>query len=98
MNPTRSSQPETNLTIISQHCTRRNGKGYNSTIPPITPYYYQGRYKVAELLHLEALRIRKRVLGETHPDLAQSLNNLIYMTTKGGRCEDSLNPRLRHNI
>ena len=33
-------------------------------------------YKKAETYHLQALEIRKKVLGEEHPDYAASLNNL----------------------
>jgi tetratricopeptide (TPR) repeat protein len=43
-----------------------------------TGYYYksQGRYGEAEPRYLEALAMRKQLLGEAHPDVASSLNNL----------------------
>ena len=42
-----------------------------------------GRYKEAEPFHRQALEIRRRVLGEHHPEFADSLNNLaeLYRTT-----------------
>lgn len=42
-------------------------------------YYEQGQYEEAELLSLKALDIRRRVLGEEHPDTLDSLNNLIEL-------------------
>ena len=38
-----------------------------------------GRYDEAEPLYRQALEIRKAALGETHPDYAQSLNNLAVL-------------------
>ncbi|MEA5503662.1 CHAT domain-containing tetratricopeptide repeat protein [Halotia wernerae UHCC 0503] len=42
-------------------------------------YRIQGRYSDAKLLYLQALNIRKEVLGSEHPDVAQSLNNLAAL-------------------
>ncbi|MEW6498618.1 MAG: tetratricopeptide repeat protein, partial [Cyanobacteriota bacterium] len=42
-------------------------------------YESQGRYDQAELLHIQALALRKRLLGEEHPAVAQSLNNLALL-------------------
>jgi hypothetical protein len=39
-------------------------------------YHSQGRYTEAEPLYLEALDLRKQLLGDNHPDVALSLNNL----------------------
>ena len=36
----------------------------------------QGRYSDAEPLYQRSLEIRKKSLGEDHPDVAGSLNNL----------------------
>jgi len=45
-------------------------------------YYSQGRYGDAEALHKRALAIREPVLGESHPGVADALNNLalVYWT------------------
>ena len=48
-------------------------------------YYSQGRYEEAEPLYLEALDLRKQLLGDNHPDVAQSLNNLAYLYQSQGR-------------
>ncbi|MBK6877860.1 MAG: tetratricopeptide repeat protein [Ignavibacteria bacterium] len=46
-------------------------------------YYYEtGNYEKAELLFVEALRIRKDVLGENHPYYSTSLNNLALLYTE----------------
>ena len=41
--------------------------------------FAQGKYDDAKPLHEEALAIRKKVHGEEHPDVAQSLNNLAVL-------------------
>ena len=38
--------------------------------------FAQGKYDEAEPLYKESLAIRKKVLGDEHPDVAESLNNL----------------------
>jgi tetratricopeptide (TPR) repeat protein len=48
-------------------------------------YSSQGRYPEAEPLYLEALDLRKRLLGDNHPDVATSLNNLAYLYKSQGR-------------
>jgi tetratricopeptide (TPR) repeat protein len=48
-------------------------------------YYSQGRYTEAEPLYLEALDLRKRLLGDNHPDVAASLNNLAGLYKSQGR-------------
>jgi tetratricopeptide (TPR) repeat protein len=48
-------------------------------------YESQGRYKEAEPLYLEALDLRKRLLGDNHPSVALSLNNLAYLYQSQGR-------------
>ena len=39
----------------------------------------QGKYDEAEPLYREALDIRKKVFGDEHPNVAQSLNNLASL-------------------
>lgn len=39
-------------------------------------YRYQGKYEQAEEKHLQALSMRRRLLGTEHPDVANSLKNL----------------------
>ncbi len=48
-------------------------------------YNLQGRYAEAEPLHLQALAIRQRQLGDDHPGVANSLNNLAYLYNLQGR-------------
>ncbi|NJK49550.1 tetratricopeptide repeat protein [Candidatus Gracilibacteria bacterium] len=48
-------------------------------------YYAQGRYNEAEPLFQQALELRKRLLGENHPDVATSLNNLALLYKAQGR-------------
>ena len=52
-----------------------------------TGHYYdnQGRYGEAEPLYQDALAMRKRLLGDEHPDVASSLNNLASLYNKQGR-------------
>jgi tetratricopeptide (TPR) repeat protein len=56
-----------------------------------TGYYYesQGRYEEAEPLYLDALAMRKRLLGEAHPAVANSLNNLAALYASQGRYEEA---------
>jgi tetratricopeptide (TPR) repeat protein len=50
-------------------------------------YNSQGKYEEAEPLHLQALELRQRLLGENHPDVATSLNNLALLYNSQGRYE-----------
>ncbi|NJR57900.1 MAG: tetratricopeptide repeat protein [Cyanobacteria bacterium CRU_2_1] len=45
----------------------------------------QGRYSEAEPLSLRSLSIREQQLGEQHPDVASSLNNLVGLYQSQGR-------------
>lgn len=42
-------------------------------------YTNTGDYNKAELLYLQAIEVRKKMLGETHPDYAVSLSNLATL-------------------
>jgi tetratricopeptide (TPR) repeat protein len=48
-------------------------------------YDSQGRYPEAEPLLLEALDLHKRLLGDNHPHVALSLNNLAALYDSQGR-------------
>ncbi|WP_226595142.1 tetratricopeptide repeat protein, partial [Microseira wollei] len=52
-------------------------------------YKSQGRYSEAEPLYLQALELRKRLLGEDHPDVATSLNNLALLYKSQGRYSEA---------
>jgi tetratricopeptide (TPR) repeat protein len=52
-------------------------------------YKYQGRYDQAEPLFLQALELRKRLLGDNHPDVAQSLNNLAVLYASQGHYDQA---------
>ena len=48
-------------------------------------YDNQGRYEEAEPLYQRALAMRTRLLGDEHPDVARSLNNLALLYKNQGR-------------
>ena len=50
----------------------------------------QGRYTDAEPLYQRSLEIRKKSLGEDHPDVATSLNNLALLLWRMGRLEEAV--------
>ena len=52
-------------------------------------YDSQGRYNDAEPLYLQSLDIRKRQLGNDHPDVATTLNNLAQLYEFQGRYNDA---------
>jgi tetratricopeptide (TPR) repeat protein len=52
-------------------------------------YDNQGRYSEAELLYVQALEMRKRLLGEDHSDVANSLNNLALLYRTQGRYSEA---------
>jgi tetratricopeptide (TPR) repeat protein len=56
-----------------------------------TAFYFEGkgRYNDAEPLFLEALAMRKRLLGNKHPDVATSLNKLASLYHHQGRYSDA---------
>ncbi|WP_165423003.1 FxSxx-COOH system tetratricopeptide repeat protein [Ktedonosporobacter rubrisoli] len=51
--------------------------------------YRRGHYWEAEPLYKRALEIRRRSLGEEHPDTAMSLNNLALLYWYQGRYEEA---------
>ncbi len=56
-----------------------------------TGYYLneRGRYSEAEPLYQQALEMRKRLLGDEHPDVALSLNNLAGLYDSQGRYSEA---------
>ena len=52
-------------------------------------YYNQGRYSEAEPLFIDALALRKRLLGDDHPAVASSLNNLAGLYKNQGRYSEA---------
>ena len=48
-------------------------------------YHKAGRYPEAEPLYKRSLKIREKVLGPEHPDVATSLNNLASLYRNQGR-------------
>ena len=53
-------------------------------------YWKQGRYDEAESLYLETVEIRRRVLGESHPDTLWSVYNLGCVAALRGDREQAL--------
>ncbi len=54
-----------------------------------TVYHQLGLYESAEVLLVEALKIRQEHLGEAHPEVASSLNNLAILYTNQGRFQEA---------
>jgi class 3 adenylate cyclase len=52
-------------------------------------YDNQGRYEAAEPLYIEALQLRKDLLGDRHPAVATSLNNLAELYYSQNRFAES---------
>ena len=58
-------------------------RGTRATIINLAMLYKdQGRHAKAEPLHLEALQGQRAVLGERHPDILSSSNNLAALYSK----------------
>ncbi|NEO70481.1 tetratricopeptide repeat protein [Moorena sp. SIO3H5] len=55
----------------------------------VAELYQQGKYSEAIPLAQDALRIRQQVLGEEHPDIATSLNDLGLLYDAMGRYEQA---------
>ena len=56
-----------------------------------TGYYLneRSRYSEAEILLVQSLKLRKRLLSEEHPDVAQSLNSLATLYNNQGRYSEA---------
>jgi tetratricopeptide (TPR) repeat protein len=52
-------------------------------------YDSQGNYERAEALFLQALKLRQRLLGDNHPDVASSLNNLAKLYYSQGKYDQA---------
>jgi eukaryotic-like serine/threonine-protein kinase len=52
-------------------------------------YFDLGQYTNAESMHREALVLRKKLLGNEHPDVASSLNNLANALRAQGRLNEA---------
>jgi tetratricopeptide (TPR) repeat protein len=52
-------------------------------------YYGQGLYALAENSHLRCLTATQELLGERHPDVATSINNLAGLYCSQGRYEEA---------
>ncbi|MGI8933481.1 MAG: tetratricopeptide repeat protein, partial [Phormidesmis sp.] len=52
-------------------------------------YNNQGRYELAEPLYVQALALKRKLLGEDHPAVATSLNNLAGLYESQGRYEQA---------
>ncbi len=50
-----------------------------------TIYYNQGRYNKAEKIQMDALALRREVLGKTHPDTLESMQYLAETWHQQGR-------------
>merc|ERR1711937_1003590 len=48
-----------------------------------------GKLQEAEPLHQQSLTIQKKVLGEEHPDVAASLNNLANLLQRMGKLQEA---------
>ena len=52
-------------------------------------YDSQGKYNEAEPLYQQALALRQKLLGDDHPDVASSLNNLAGLYKSQGRYNEA---------
>ena len=55
-----------------------------------TTYMSQGQWKEAEELGVQLMEIRKRVLGEEHPDTLLSMHNLAFIWKGQGRDAEAI--------
>ncbi|KAK3380825.1 hypothetical protein B0H63DRAFT_474432 [Podospora didyma] len=58
-------------------------------------YRNQGRWKEAEELGVQVMEIRKRVLGEEHPNTLASMANLAFTWKSQGRLDEALDVMCR---
>jgi tetratricopeptide (TPR) repeat protein len=52
-------------------------------------YDSQGKYKEAEPLYQQALALRQKLLGDDHPHVATSLNNLAGLYKSQGKYKEA---------
>jgi tetratricopeptide (TPR) repeat protein len=52
-------------------------------------YDSQGKYKEAEPLYQQALALSQKLLGDDHPHVAQSLNNLAGLYYSQGKYKEA---------
>jgi len=52
-------------------------------------YSSQGRYEMAEPLYQQALALRRELLGDRHPSVASSLNDLAVLYANQGRLTEA---------
>ncbi|WZH42130.1 uncharacterized protein QYS62_003120 [Fusarium acuminatum] len=52
-------------------------------------FFYEGRWKEAEELQVDVVEIRRRVLGEEHPDTLKGMNNLASTYWNQGRWKEA---------
>ena len=52
-------------------------------------YYSQGKYSKAEPLYQQALALWQKLLGDDHPDVATSLNNLASLYKSQGKYKEA---------
>ncbi|WP_084789077.1 CHAT domain-containing protein [Anabaena sp. FACHB-709] len=57
-------------------------------------YFSLGRYEEAQQKYVETLAMRKRLLGDEHPDVAFSLNNLATVLAATNHPEEALSHRI----
>ncbi|KAK7419112.1 hypothetical protein QQZ08_010982 [Neonectria magnoliae] len=65
---------------IRKACLLHNVAGY---------FFYQGRWKEVEELEVRVIEMRKRVLGEEHPDTLTSMANLASTYSNQGRWKEA---------
>ncbi|MBO3462005.1 tetratricopeptide repeat protein [Aetokthonos hydrillicola] len=88
---------EADLALLRQPISTRSIQGtvqigkYNVNIGEgqALLYNYQGRNEEAEPLYEQALQLKQQLLGDDHPDVAASLNNLAGLYESQGKYEQA---------
>ncbi|MFM7071767.1 MAG: tetratricopeptide repeat protein, partial [Planctomycetota bacterium] len=79
---------QANATLTKQQQRLEQADKLNSQFGEL---YEKGKYREAIPLAEQALKIRKEVLGEEHPDTANSLNNLMTLEAAVGHWPEASN-------